>query len=56
VNIGSEETVTNQLAQVIMRTADKNLNIKRMHWLFGFRGRNFDNRLIVEMLRWKLSR
>lgn len=53
VNIGSEEMVTiNQLAQMIMQIAGKNLSIKHIPGPLGVRGRNSDNRLIKEKLGW----
>jgi len=54
VNIGSEEMVTiNQLAQMIMEIAGKDLSIKHVPGPMGVRGRNSDNRLIYEKLGWK---
>ena len=54
VNIGSEEMVTiNQLAEIVMEIADKNLSIKHISGPLGVRGRNSDNRLIEEKLHWK---
>ncbi len=54
VNIGSEEMVTiNQLAQMIMDIAGKRLTVKHVPGPLGVRGRNSDNRLISEKLRWK---
>ena len=56
VNIGSEEMVTiNQLAQIIMGIADKKLSIKHITGPLGVRGRNSDNHLIYEKLKWKPS-
>ncbi len=53
VNIGSEEMVTiNQLAQMIMQIAGKNLSIKHISGPLGVRGRNSDNKLIKEKLGW----
>jgi GDP-D-mannose 3',5'-epimerase len=53
VNIGSEEMVTiNQLAQMIMQIAGKNLSIKHIPGPLGVRGRNSDNNLIKEKLGW----
>jgi len=53
VNIGSEEMVTiNQLAQMIMQIAGKNLSIKHIPGPLGVRGRNSDNRFIKEKLGW----
>jgi len=53
VNIGSEEMVSiNQLAQMIMEAAGKTLIIKHIPGPQGVRGRNSDNRLIMEKLGW----
>lgn len=57
VNIGSEEMVTiNQLADMIMRIASKNLSIRHIPGPLGVRGRNSDNRLIQEKLGWRPRR
>ncbi|MGP8260981.1 MAG: NAD-dependent epimerase/dehydratase family protein [Acidobacteriaceae bacterium] len=57
VNIGSEEMVSiNQLAEMIMQIAGKNVTIKHIAGPLGVRGRNSDNRLIAEKLGWKPSR
>lgn len=54
VNIGSEEMVTiNQLAQMTMKIANKNLKINHIPGPLGVRGRNSDNRLIKEKLNWE---
>jgi nucleoside-diphosphate-sugar epimerase len=56
VNVGSEEMVTiNQLADMIIRIAEKNLTKKHIPGPLGVRGRNSDNRLIFEKLGWKPS-
>jgi nucleoside-diphosphate-sugar epimerase len=56
VNIGSEEMVSiNQLAEMIMKLANKKLSIKHIPGPLGVRGRNSDNRLIEEKLGWKPS-
>jgi nucleoside-diphosphate-sugar epimerase len=56
VNIGSEEMVTiNQLADMIINIAEKNLTKKHIPGPLGVRGRNSDNRLIFEKLGWKPS-
>ncbi len=56
VNIGSEEMVSiNQLAEMIMQVAGKNLTIKHISGPLGVRGRNSDNLLIAEKLGWKPS-
>jgi GDP-D-mannose 3', 5'-epimerase len=57
VNIGSEEMVTiNQLATTVMQIAGKRLSIRHISGPLGVRGRNSDNRLIAEKLRWKPTR
>jgi GDP-D-mannose 3',5'-epimerase len=57
VNIGSEEMVTiNQLAQLVMHVAGKRLSIRHIKGPLGVRGRNSDNRLILEKLGWQPSR
>lgn len=54
VNIGSEEMVTiNQLAQMVMEIAGKDLEIRHIPGPQGVRGRNSDNRLIFERLGWR---
>ena len=56
VNIGSEEMVTiNQLADMAMRIAGKQLRIEHIPGPLGVRGRNSDNRLIAEKLGWTPS-
>lgn len=53
VNIGSEEMVSiNELAQVIMEISRKKLTVKNIPGPLGVRGRNSDNRLILEKLGW----
>ena len=58
VNIGSEEMVSlNQLAEMVMQIADKPLQINNIPVSYtGVRGRNSDNKLIKEELRWAPSR
>ena len=54
VNIGSEEMVTiDQLADMVMEIAGKKLTKKHIAGPLGVRGRNSDNRLIYEKLKWK---
>jgi len=54
VNIGSEEMVTiNQLAEMAMKIAGKELKVKHVNGPLGVRGRNSDNRLIDRTLGWK---
>jgi len=56
VNIGSEEMVTiNYLAEMIMGIAEKKMRIINVKGPQGVRGRNSDNRLIKEKLRWEPS-
>ena len=56
VNIGSEEMVTiNQLAQLVMDVAGKQLSVRHVPGPLGVRGRNSDNRLIKEKLDWTPS-
>jgi nucleoside-diphosphate-sugar epimerase len=56
-NIGSEEMVSiNQLAELTMKIAGKKLKIKHISGPVGVRGRNSDNKLIEEKLKWKPSK
>ena len=56
VNIGSEEMVSiNQLAKMLMEIAGKRLTIQHIPGPQGVRGRNSDNRLIHQKLKWKPS-
>jgi nucleoside-diphosphate-sugar epimerase len=56
VNIGSEEMVTiNQLAAMAMDIAGKRLRVKHIDGPLGVRGRNSNNDLIRERLRWEPS-
>jgi GDP-D-mannose 3',5'-epimerase len=56
VNIGSEEMITiNQLAHLAMTIANKPLRIRHIPGPLGVRGRNSDNSLIQEKLRWAPS-
>lgn len=53
LNIGSEEMVSiNQLTTMIMQIAGKTLRVLHISGPLGVRGRNSDNRLIVERLGW----
>lgn len=53
VNIGSEEMVTiNQLVDLVADIAGKQIGKKHIPGPQGVRGRNSDNRLISEKLRW----
>lgn len=57
VNIGSEEMVTiNTLAELVMDIAGKKLFLRHVEGPLGVRGRNSDNRLIQEKLRWRPSK
>jgi GDP-D-mannose 3',5'-epimerase len=57
VNIGSDEMVTiNDLAEAVMSIAGKRLAISHVSGPMGVRGRNSDNRLILEKLGWAPSR
>ena len=54
VNIGSEEMVSiNQLARMVMEIAGKDISIKNIPGPLGVRGRNSDNKLIKEKLKWE---
>ena len=56
VNIGSEEMISiNNLAHLVMRIADKPLDIRNIPGPTGVRGRNSDNRLIRARLGWEPS-
>jgi nucleoside-diphosphate-sugar epimerase len=57
VNIGSEEMVTiNQLAEMVVEIAGKQLAIRHIEGPLGVRGRNSDNRLIRQKLNWAPTR
>ena len=54
VNIGSKEMVTiNELSEIVMDIAEKRLTIKHIPGPLGVRGRNSDNTLIKEKLKWE---
>lgn len=54
VNMGSEEMIAiNDLAKMVMDIAGKKLSIKNIPGPEGVRGRNSDNALIEQKLRWK---
>jgi len=56
VNIGSQEMVTiNQLAEMTMRIAGKELRLRHIPGPLGVRGRNSDNKVIARELRWAPS-
>ena len=53
LNIGSDECVTmNQMAEMALRFAGKDIPIKHIPGPEGVRGRNSDNTLIKEVLGW----
>lgn len=54
MNLGSEEMVTiNQLAEMIIRIADKRVTLKHIDGPLGVRGRSSNNRLIYKNLEWE---
>jgi GDP-D-mannose 3', 5'-epimerase len=54
VNIGSDEMVTiNALAEMLMQIAGKRLTLQHVPGPIGVRGRNSDNTLIENRLRWR---
>lgn len=56
VNIGSDEMITiNGLAQMVIDISGKDLGVKNIPGPLGVRGRNSDNRLIMEKLGWAPS-
>lgn len=56
VNVGSEEMVSiNQLAEMIMQVAGKQLSIEHIPGPLGVRGRNSHNELIEKKLGWRPS-
>ena len=57
VNIGSEEMITiNHLVDLVVEIADKRIDKKHIPGPQGVRGRNSDNRLILETLGWAPGR
>tara|TARA_B100001287_G_C22645214_1_gene512307 strand:+ start:380 stop:1333 length:954 start_codon:yes stop_codon:yes gene_type:complete len=55
-NIGSEEMVSiNQLAEMIIEISGKKLSINHIDGPLGVKGRNSDNDLIFEDLKWRPS-
>jgi nucleoside-diphosphate-sugar epimerase len=57
VNIGSDEMVTiNQMAAMVARIAGKVVSVRHVAGPLGVRGRNSDNRLILEKLGWSPSK
>lgn len=56
VNIGSEEMISiNDFAQMAIDISGKDLKIKNIPGPTGVRGRNSDNRLLFEKLKWQPS-
>src|SRR5262249_49066302 len=56
VNIGSDEMVTiNQLVDLVAGIAGKRIDTRHIDGPTGVRGRNSDNRLIRERLKWSPS-
>ncbi len=56
VNIGSEEMLSiNDFAYMIMNIAEKKVNINHIPGPLGVKGRNSDNKLILEKLGWAPS-
>jgi GDP-D-mannose 3', 5'-epimerase len=56
VNIGSEEMVTiNQLVEMVAGIAGKQVTVRHIPGPLGVRGRNSDNHLIREKLKWSPS-
>ncbi|MBX9695151.1 MAG: NAD-dependent epimerase/dehydratase family protein [Cyanobacteria bacterium] len=57
VNIGSDEMVSiNQLVEMTMCIANKQLSVEHIEGPLGVRGRNSDNRLIRSRLGWEPSK
>ncbi len=57
INIGSDEIISiNDLAYMIADIAGKKITINHIEGPLGVRGRNSDNTLIYEKLKWKPSR
>lgn len=56
VNIGSDEMISiNGLVELVSKVSGKKIQIKHIKGPLGVRGRNSDNRLIMEKLGWKPS-
>ena len=54
INIGSEEMISiNQLVQMAATIANKRISVSHIPGPLGVRGRNSDNKLIAEILRWR---
>lgn len=57
INIGSAEMISiNDLAKMVIEFSGKNLAIRNIQGPTGVRGRNSDNHLIFEKLKWKPTR
>jgi GDP-D-mannose 3', 5'-epimerase len=57
VNIGSDEMISiNNLAKMVINISGKKITINNIQGPLGVRGRNSDNNLIYEKLRWKPTR
>jgi GDP-D-mannose 3',5'-epimerase len=57
VNIGSEEMISiNDFAKMIIKISGKNIKIKNIEGPVGVNGRNSDNTLIKQKLRWAPSK
>jgi nucleoside-diphosphate-sugar epimerase len=56
VNLGSEEMISiNDFAKMVIGISGKNLSLKNIPGPTGVRGRNSDNKLILEKLGWQPS-
>lgn len=56
INIGSDEMITiNQLAEYVADIAGKSISIEHIDGPLGVRGRNSDNKLIIEKFGWAPS-
>ena len=54
VNIGSDEMITiNDLVNKVAKISNKNILVKHIDGPLGVNGRNSDNELILEKLKWK---
>lgn len=54
INIGSDEMISiNNLAKMVIGISGKTLSVKNIQGPTGVRGRNSDNRLIYETLKWR---
>jgi len=56
VNIGSDEMVTiNKLVEMVSEIANKDVKVNHIPGPLGVRGRNSDNKLIMQELGWAPS-